>query len=259
MTASATGIVRFYLQRIGITTGLSCAVQLANVYLTGLDKAFTYTFHASMLVYKRFVDDILVLLDKRILMAEMLAVLNGFHANIAVTNEDEDDKSVAFLDLDISIFGGTLDYSTHRKELAAYAYTPFDSCHAHSTLLGIVATETVRLLRTNLLQRNFNAQIWFFISKLKMRGYDVTLVRNIIKRYAWADKHEILKRSSCRNVKQVVPLKLPYSPKLSLLHINRTFRTYEALLPPDIQASLRPMVALQTAPNLFRLRYSRFS
>ena len=258
MVACSTGDKRFYLQQVGITTGLSCAVQLANVYLTGLDKAFTYAFGASVLVYRRFVDDILVLLDSRIDTSDLLAVLNAFHANIAVTNEDEDDKSVTFLDLCISIFG-SLSYSTHRKALAAYAYTPFDSCHAYSTLLGIVATEAVRLLRTNLYQVDYEAQLCFFMGKLKLRGYDIVMVRKVIKKYPWSRKQDLVSSRSGRSAKIFVPLKIPYSPKLPLLHANRIFKAHEAILSLEMQAILKPMVALQTAPNLFRLRYSRFS
>ena len=142
--------------------------------------------------------------------------------------------------------------------MASYSYTPYDSCHAYSTLLGIVATETVRLLRTNLLQADFDAQIAFFIGKLKLRGYDVKMIRTVIKRYQWIEKEAILNRHACKRAKMIVPLKLPFSPKLPQLFAARIFQAHEALLPPEIQASLRPMLALQTAPNLFRQRYSRF-
>ena len=259
MTAAVAGQKRFFFQEVGITTGLSCAVQLANLYLIGSDRAYAYTFAATMVLYRRFVGDILIMMNDSSSTHSMLEVLNSFHPNIVVTNDgEEDDKHVTFLDLDISIADDCLTYSTHRKALASYSYTPFDSNHASSTLLGIVATETVRLLRTNCCKTSFEAQCCFFSGKLKLRGFDITVVRRIMARYPWSGKDAILKRKAKGRSEVLVPLKLPYSPGVPRLSANKIFRSYEHLLPQSLQEVLKPMVSLQTAPNLFRLRYSRF-
>ena len=129
----------------------------------GLDRTFAHTFSVSVRLYKRFVDDILVVLDRGVETADLLDCLNSFHPNIVCTNDGtEGNKAVTFLDLDICILGNKLAFSTHRKPLASYAYTPFDSNHSSATLLGIVATEAVRLLRTNNSQHTFDKQRCFF-------------------------------------------------------------------------------------------------
>ena len=171
----------------------------------------------------------------------------------------EGNKAVTFLDLDICILGNKLAFSTHRKPLASYAYTPFDSNHSSATLLGIVATEAVRLLRTNNSQHTFDKQRCFFIGKLKLRGFDIKQVRRILAKYPWSAREKLLMPTACRSSKKtIVPLKLPYSPSIPKLDASAVFRSHEHLLPDNIRAQLRPLVAMQTAPNLFRLRYSRF-
>ena len=147
---------------VGVTTGLSCACQVANIYLLGMDSAFRYTFRYSCQFLKRFIDDVLVVIDTSISTHSMLEELNSFSEDINRTNHETDSNTqVTFLDLNIDISSNELHFSPHRKKLATYGYTPYDSCHSRSTLHGIVATECVRLLRTNSHETSFTTQIVF--------------------------------------------------------------------------------------------------
>ena len=66
-----------------------------------------------------------------------------------MTHDDaEPGNKTTFLDLSLCISGG-LTFSTYRKPLATYCYTPWDSCHAPQVKLSIVSCEAVRMLRTN--------------------------------------------------------------------------------------------------------------
>ena len=163
------------------------------------------------------------------------------------------------MDLEINITDG-LDYSTHRKELAQYAYTPYDSCHSASTLNGIVCTELVRLLRTNLHENTFNHQVNFFFGKLLLRGYDIVKCRQLATKYPWSRKSLILKKKARVGEGRtlLVPFKLPYSPAVPDLHMSHIFKTHSHVLPDDLKSVLKPMLALQTSANLFRQRYFRF-
>ena len=146
---------------------------------------FQHTFSSSLCLYKRFVDDVLVVLSERVKTEQLLLALNTFCTDIICTNDgSESDTCVVFLDLDINIQGCSLVYSTHRKELATYNYTPYDSNHSVHTLLGIVATEAIRILRTNSHEDTFRFQRDIFVGKLKLRGFDLVQVRRI-----WRSTH----------------------------------------------------------------------
>ena len=89
----------------------------------------------NVFIQERFVDDILVVVDIEVDTDSMLVALNSFSNSIICTNDGAaGGKRVVFLDLNINISENLLDYSTHRKPLATYGYTPYDSNHAASTL-----------------------------------------------------------------------------------------------------------------------------
>ena len=210
-------------------------------------------------LYKRFVDDVLVITRSKVHTPDMLQALNSFDPLINCTQDGlEADDRVSFLDLDIDYSGGKLVYSTFRKPLATYNYTPADSCHPGATLLGIVATESVRLLRTNSTCEKFNFQRNFFASKLKLRGYNLKDVRKIFHKYPWHRRKEIIKPKRAVAVKGIVALKLPFSHFAVDIRASNIFRSYEHLIPSKVRSSLRPLLVWETSPNLFRLRYSRF-
>ena len=224
-----------------------------------MDAAFKHTFSCSLSLYKRFVDDVLVVLTSRFNTDQLSDALNSFDGSIICTNDgSEGDKAVTFLDLELNITSDTLSYSTHRKPMATYNYTPYDSNHSQSTLLGIVATEAIRLLRTNCSRASFEFQRDFFMGKLKLRGFNLDEVRRLLAKYPWQKREELIRPSSLCIRKSIVPLKVPFSPNIHKLQVGQIFRSYEHMIPVKIRAQLRPLIALKTAPNLFRIRYLRF-
>ena len=94
-------------------------------------------------------------------------------------------------------------------------------------------------------------------SKLKLRGYDLLEVRRILAKYPWHRRSELIVPVK-KVKKQVVALKLPFSPNAIQIKAASIFRSFEHLLPGRIRATFRPLVAWETSPNLFRIRYSRF-
>ena len=84
-------IVKLFRQVKGITTGLSCAVQLANAFLIAVDLAFLHAYQIHVKVYKRFADDILVVYDEsHVSMHSMLELFNS-SSSVVITHDDEED------------------------------------------------------------------------------------------------------------------------------------------------------------------------
>ena len=257
-----------YFQSTGITTGLSCATQIANLVMVGADRKVAATLGANLKCYKRFVDDAIVIATSAALLDTAFQAFNEYHSCIKVTRDKDDDhdQRVSFLDLDVSISGGKLLFQTFRKKLCSYDYTPFNSCHAPSVFGAIVAGELVRLLRTNSCENTFSGQVGFFFSKLHDRGYDIGKARRFLAHYSWKNRDIILKKNSAVNcvgkeektIKTIVPFKLQFSPFCTGIEIGKTLFRHTSELPANIRSMLKFIVCNTTSPNLFRLRYDRF-
>ena len=68
---------------IGIATGLSCGVYLANIYLSHLDNYITSTLRADrLLLYRRFVDDIFIIVTNQSQINETIVLANSWKPGI---------------------------------------------------------------------------------------------------------------------------------------------------------------------------------
>ena len=191
-----------------------------------------------------------------------LAVLNSFHDSILVTHEtaEVDPSSTTFLDLDIEIGTKEFAYRTHRKPMNTFAYVPASSAHPVAVKEAIIATETIRLLRTNSAEDTFAAECLLFLNKLKLRGYSIQRAREIMQRYTWQCKHDILhkKHATEGNKPRVVPFKVPYSDGMATLNIGRIIQHHVGLLVNPLRDFLKPLVCYTSGCSLFRKRYNRF-
>ena len=118
-----------------ITTGLSCGTQLANVFLVGLDQHMQASLRSSLWLYKRFVDDVLVVHTQHVTAADILQGFNEWNVAITVTHDSsEKPEQTTFLDLKLVVRDMQIVYETHRKPLNTYMYLPSNSCHSSSIL-----------------------------------------------------------------------------------------------------------------------------
>lgn len=97
--ANGFGDDRCYLHFVGITRSVSCACQLANSHLTSMDRMCCRTLRQNVSLYKRYIDDILVVYDT-VSVDSLLRVLSSFGQGIVCTHdESEMQMCVSFLDL----------------------------------------------------------------------------------------------------------------------------------------------------------------
>ena len=249
--------ILFFLQTVGITTGLNCGVQLASIYLSEMDAAFSDALSADLYAYKRFVDDILVVSTADI--TRMLALFETHGDGLQVTHDEEEDSRLThFLDLLIDIRESSLKLSTYRKPLNMYDYVPGNSAHPVHTKQALIRTEMVRLLRTNSDADSFNFHRDFFLGKLKARGHDVLQARAIADEYPFSSRCCILDKSKKQKTqKKLVPFKLTFATGADDLGISSAVRKHSWRL-GEKQHQLRFVTCYLAGKSLFRLRYSRF-
>lgn len=246
----------YFLQVKGITTGLSRACQIANSFLLSLDLEIARVLSSSLWLYKRFIDDVLVI-GQGSSLSKLLGLFNQWCPGVKITNDDEAGKFTSFLDLLFVNNDGHFNYSTFRKPMNKYAYLPYSSNHALGTKLGIVSTECVRLLITNETDVQYARQQEFFLARLVDRGYPEYQVRKVFERYDWNERESILRKRIKPKV-QVVPFKLQYAPGLASLGFARIVAKHKQLLPECVETRFRFVMCYTSANNIFMKRYSRF-
>ncbi len=73
---------------------------LAGIFMEDFQEKALFLLHALPLLYKRYVDDILIIWDLlKGPYTVLLDVMNGLHLNIALTPEEELHGALPFLDL----------------------------------------------------------------------------------------------------------------------------------------------------------------
>ena len=211
----------------------------------------------SLFMLKHFVDDVIVICSSALQPEELLCIRNGWDRQIQVSHDpSEDGKRVSFLDLDLYIRAHVIRFSTYRKPLCSYNYTSFDSCHPSNVKNCIIATEAVRLLRTNDCESSFRSQLGLFRSKLFQRGYCPIHVAKILDRYPWSCRGHIL-RQSFKSSNRIVPFKIMFCDQAECLRIGATLNKYKYVLGSKAE-DLRLLTCFQVPMNLFRLRFDRF-
>ena len=140
-----------------------------------------------------------------------------------------------------------------------YCYLPFDSSHPLNVKTALVKGECRRLLKTCARESDYNMQIDFFTRKLENRGYPIDFVRNICNEYAWCDKQRICGQKTARgNKPRVVPLKVPFSEAVESMKLDRVLQGMWTTTCAN-SLDLKPVLCYTSQPNLFRMRFSRFT
>ena len=236
--------------------GLSCAVQLGNIYLEGLDEFVVRTFSANLHFYRRFVDDILIIgiIDD---VADFLERINSWHPSIRCTHVISKER-ITFLDLDISQGRNGFEYCTFRKPQCQYLYCPAISNHSHAVRCALILGELTRLLVTNSSEAAFNFEVARFRGHLVQKGYSDKDFRACLTRRNWLHRHQHIAKIPPACEQFTAPFIIDYWIGAEALHISSIMRKSLFLLPEMQRARCRIVTCFTSAANLFRRRFRRF-
>ena len=242
----------------GISTGLACGSQIANLWLRLLDRLALQSLGSDIKLLRRYLDDMLIIAVNTS-VDTLLRILNSFDEDLLITFDVKshgiEGKSSFVLALFMDIRSNYVYYRTYRKPLNTYNYVPFDSCHSRATKLGIIATEFVRLLRTNRHESDFEVAQLFSTGRFIERGYPHSELRRLSDKFCWSRKsvHAVKRQQS-----RVVPFKIQYNDVVQQIGISRILKEELALLPTVFTDSHRMLVCFTSGLNMFRCRYNRF-
>ena len=95
--------------------------------------------------YRRYVDDIFLMFDKKDHVKKFLKHMNTRHRNIKFTVEEEQDNKISFLHISITRVGNKLQTSLFRKRTFNGVYPNFNSHLSNTYTKGLNDTYLPRL------------------------------------------------------------------------------------------------------------------
>ena len=129
-----------YSQTFGLAMGSPLSPLLANLFMEELEEKAQNQCQNSILFYRRYVDDCLVIAKTPEDLHSILAVFNRIDPNgrIRLTIEDEIDGKLPFLDCLLNRENGTLQLSVYRKPTNSGRVVHFQSAQPTSQKAGII-------------------------------------------------------------------------------------------------------------------------
>ena len=165
----------------GTAMGTRMAPAYAGIFMTDLEETFLKSQPLKPQVYKRYIDDILIIwTHSESDLLKFLEALNNVHPTINFTWELSRDK-ITFLDVDLSKLQQPsgeygIGYSTHFKATNAFQYVHYSSFHPLSTKKGIVKGEMTRIHRTTSDATARDNTLDFISGKFADRAYPKPLI-----------------------------------------------------------------------------------
>jgi hypothetical protein len=120
---------RYYQQIDGVAMGSPLGPTLANIFLCHKEEQWLNNCPLAFkpIYYRRYVDDIFVLLPHSGCLEDFRNYMSNQHQNINFSSEGEADGSLPFLDVFISRHQSIFITSVYRKPTFSGVYTNFDS------------------------------------------------------------------------------------------------------------------------------------
>ena len=194
----------YWLQLDGTAMGTNSACLHATISFGVHERRkILPTFQASLLYYKRFIDDVIGIwkpstdgMDEQHWEQFKLAMNSWGNLKWEINDRS---KKADFLDLTISIEQGKLLTRTFQKSMNLYLYIPPISAHPTSCFKGLIVGNFMRFRKQNN-DENFCTLIANFASHLLARGHTMKAIkRHFINAAATTDKRKLLKLPNAKN------------------------------------------------------------
>ena len=189
----------FFLQKKGIAMGSKAGPSIANIFVYILEKKWL-DIHKP-LYYKRFIDDIFVILERNNYNVKVDSLSKAFGSlklNLII------DKSVDFLDLNITLdyLTGYLNFKVFFKSTKTFSYLLTSSNHPEFIFKNIPKSLFLRIRR---ICSKIEDYIYFssILTKyLLSRGYLLKSINNVFNMVLYLNRKDLLKyKEKLKNIK----------------------------------------------------------
>ena len=203
---------------------------LANAFLVYHEKNWLehWPVEFRSLYYRRYVDDIFVLLNSAEHLKCFYSYLNSRHLNISLTIENEKDNRMSILDVNIIREKDKFTTSVYRKPTFSGIYTHFDSFLPSSNKIGLLHTLLYRCFRICSDWTKFHLEFVKLTDVFKNNGYPENFINNCFK--VFLDKKYKLQEKVRTVPKKTLFLVLPYLGPLSLQTRTKLRKSLKGIL-----------------------------
>lgn len=250
-----------YQQKAGVAMGTPCAPSFANLYLQFLETLLfndpNYPDHLKPLYYKRYIDDILVILPNNAdlhFFPQHSKAYRNLQVNWTNSIRNKGLEEIEFLDVVIYKdldFPLTSKLSTrvHQKVLNRYLYIPFNSNHPRFQMRSWIKTELIRYIRNSSKKSDFLEIKAKFASRLRVRGYPTFFIKSTFSQVSYESRDSFLSPSPTRTKKsQPLIFKATYHPFLKNLELTSALNPNESIL--GKLNNNRPMICYKKSKSL---------
>lgn len=205
-----------FQQTNGAAMGSPMIPPYANIFMHMLEKETVAKYSQNILLYKRFIDDIfLIILNNPTTIQNLQNDLNNLRPFIKLTWTPSSLKQ-DFLDITIinDLKNSKFQTNIFQKPLNKYSYIPFKSYHTINMKSGFIKGEAIRYVRLCSRNRDFNRMIALFTIRLQRRGYPLHFIKNSIKDIKFRNRsHHIITNNNQKRIPYI--FKTLYNPKIS--------------------------------------------
>ena len=131
--------------------------------------------------YRRYVDDIFVLLESTEHLSKFHAYLNTCHPKMSFSFELEVNGKLSFLDVEVSRQQGKFVTTVYRKPTFSGMYTHSDSCLPTDYKAGMIYTLTYRCFKICSDWTRFNEELNFLKHVFLKNGYPLPVIDKCFK------------------------------------------------------------------------------
>lgn len=167
---------KIFYQKDGLAMGIPAAPDVANLYMSHFEDSFAGKFP----LYKRYIDDIIVLVEAPT-YKEARAQLDCIAADNLELTWTVDKKTINFLDLSISQEAGYLSFKPYRKPLNSYERLPYTSFHPQHVKRAAFCGEVSRVARLCSNHNTYYNEVAYVRDIYLKRGYPNALLHNWIR------------------------------------------------------------------------------
>ena len=175
----------FWKQKTGTAMGTPPAPPWATLFFAIFEDVFLDTFSDCLLMYRRFIDDVFGIFvhdpTRPERYDELRKAMNECGSRLQWEMEPPS-KSVAFMDLVITIRGSHIETTLYEKEHHLHLYIPPHSYHPPGLLPGMVHGMIFRINTLCSEQSDKNKKTLNFFFQLQRRGWSPSTLRPIFKK-----------------------------------------------------------------------------
>ena len=221
----------YYKQIDGVGMGSPLGPTLANAFLCHHEKKWLANcpFEFKPVYYKRYVDDIFVLLKSETHLPLFKNYMNSCHQNIKFSSEKENNDILPFLDVKVSRNTNHFVTSVYRKPTFSGVFSHFDSFIPETYKIGLISTLIFRGYNICSQMSKFHEEMCYLRNIFKKNGYSENMFDRCLKTFL--NKIYIKKVVEDTVSRKEIYITLPYLGNISLIARTNLQKTARDFLP----------------------------